>query len=76
MKKLLTGVAVFGLAAVLTSGIEASASGTIEGSAPSAASTSIIAHGEHYNCTQGPRGWWHVNSQITGLPRFCILGRS
>ena len=76
MKKLLAGVAALGFAAVVTSSIEVSAAPADGVSTPSVPSAVIIAHGEHYNCMQGPRGWWHLNSQITGLPRWCLFGRS
>ena len=76
MKTLLTGVAAMGIAAIMTSGMEASAAPADGATTSSAPSAVIIAHGEHYNCMQGPRGWWHLNSQLTGLPRWCILGRS
>ena len=75
MKKLLTGVAAFGFAAVAASAVEVSAAPADGASTMSAPAAVIIAHGEHYDCMQGPRGWWHLNSQLTGLPRWCILGR-
>ena len=73
MRMILAAVAVAGLAAFAASGAPVNAAATAEGmeAAPLAQAQTEIrtAHGLHWTCKAGRRGWVHRHAVLTlGLP--------
>jgi hypothetical protein len=74
MKLVMTTCAALGLLALTGFGTAATAGpGGIE--AAKAGEVTILSHGRHWDCQVGPRGWWHRNSVLTGLPVLCVRPR-